>query len=269
MSPNIHDRQILYLKDLKTCDCHFKDGNTFLAYKKVTSHCDRRCGCRIYRGHQFQLLAVTPFCLQQLHSRQVTFFLPAFPLFLDTGVSSGTRPGRGETHAHRKDGGHWGNKGIKWHFMYQRLTLLFVPWDSIQTTAFLSFNVLSARLALRPVNYRWAAGPRHAAAPAVAPVKSCCSPAFRSTHVQFLVISDNQASVPATAHSSEWRKNIGLIRTVPYFPNINPGLILTLKAFLWRAYTSMNKCDLVKRKKAPSYFGHGQTASVCVSPCIV
>lgn len=110
MSLNIHDRQILYLRDLKACYCHFKDGNIFLAYERFTSHCDRRCGCRIYRGHQFQLLAVTPFCLQQLHSHQVTFFLPAFPLFLDTGVSSGTRPGRGKTHAHRKDGDTEGTK---------------------------------------------------------------------------------------------------------------------------------------------------------------
>lgn len=86
--------------------------------------------------------------------------------------------------------------------MYQRLSPLFLLWASIQATAFLSFNVLSARLALRPVNYRWAAGPRHAAAPAVAPVKSCCSPAFRSTYVQFLVISDNQASLsqPLDSH---------------------------------------------------------------------
>lgn len=76
----------------------------FLTYERFSSLCHRRRGCRnTYRGHQFQLLAVAAFCLQQLHSRQVVLFLPALPLFLDTGVSSGTRPGRGKTHAHRKD----------------------------------------------------------------------------------------------------------------------------------------------------------------------
>lgn len=147
--------------------------------------------------------------------------------------------------------------------MCQRLFSLFFPWDSIEATAFLSFNVLSARLVSRPVNYRWAAGPRHAAAPAVAPVKSCCSPAFRSTYVQFLVISDNQASLSQPLHSHQDGKNTGLIRTVPCFPNINPGLILTLKAFPWRAYTSMNKCELVKEKKGTKLFWT-QTDSFCL-----